>query len=112
MSIASEKGLQEDLKFNKKLSSLKSVYDKLVFLSDEIGFDILIDYIITIIISNTSKTDKISFCENKLIEDNIKEILKQVSEEELFIYLMKILTIGQKKTIEKETEFKLSLDSK
>ena len=38
--------------------------------------------------------------------------MKQVSEEELFIYLMKILTIGQKQNIEKETEFKLSLDSK
>ena len=97
----------------KSLQSLQTPYDKLLYLSNEIGFDVLIDYIINIILSNKSKTEnKFPFCDNKDIESSLKDILKKVSEEELFINLMKILTDIQKENIEKETEFKLSLDSK
>jgi len=98
------------------MNSLNTPFDKLLYLSNEIGFDVLIDYIINIILTNKSKQEskitKIPFCDNKDIEKNLKEILKKVSEEELFINLMKILTDIQKENIEKESEFKLSLDSK
>ena len=98
---------------NKTMKTLTTPFDKLLYLSNEIGFDVLIDYIVNIILSNKSKQEnKISFCDNKDIEKNLKDILKKISEEELFINLMKILTDIQKENIEKESEFKLSLDSK
>jgi len=119
--MSSEKGNKKDEKksdkneniIDKTMKSLNTPFDKLLYLSNEIGFDVLIDYIINIIMTNKSKQEnKIPFCDNKDIEKNLKEILKKVSEEELFINLMKILTDIQKENIKKESEFKLSLDSK
>ena len=72
----------------------------------------MVDYIINIINNNKSNSISYSYCDNTEIEALMKNVLRQLTEQALYTYLMKILAIEQKQNIEVLTDFKLSLDSK
>ena len=101
-----------ELSFSEKIKLYETPYDKLDFLSKEIGFETMVDYIINIINNNKSNSISYSYCDNIEIETHMKSVLRQLTEQALYTYLMKILAIEQKQNIEILTDFKLSLDSK
>ena len=107
-----EEKKEPELSLTEKIKFYDTPYDKLTCISKEIGLQIVIDYIINIINNNTKNTIYLSCCDNKEVEEIIKNILKEVTEETLYIYLMKILAAEQKQNIEVLTNYKLSLDSK
>ena len=108
----SEEKKEPELSLTEKIKFYDTPYDKLTCISKEIGLQIVIDYIINIINNNNKNTIYLSCCDNKEVEEIIKNILREVTEETLYIYLMKILAAEQKQNIEVLTEYKLSLDSK
>ena len=101
-----------EIKLSERINLYDNPYDKLAFLSKEIGFETVIDYIINIINNNPSNSINFSFCDDIETKALVKDILKELTEEALYAYLMKILAIEQKENIEIITDFKLSLDSK
>ena len=105
---------EPEINIIEKLKDYDTSYDKLSFLSKEIGLETLIDYIIKIINNNSINPIDITFyeCDNIDLEKEIKEILKHINEASLYAYLMKILALEQQETIETLTDFKLSVDSK